>query len=198
MDDLNLCSRVSQFLTSLHRELIPLVETDLGQTLTTPLQMLIRVWEMIGIECFVPCSRAEVGRPPRERQAVARAFVAKTVLNLRTTVALVERLQADPVLRRLCGFDMRRELPGEHLFSRAFAEFAEHGLATQAHEALINSQLSDQLVGHVAQDATAIVARERPAKKVKKAVAQALESTPHLMFGVLVLAADQLLRFLKT
>jgi hypothetical protein len=93
--DLNLTGRISQFLTALQRELLPLVEADLGQTLTAPLQALIRIWEMIGIERFVPSTRGEVGRPPRERQAVARAFVAKTVLNLPTTVALVERLQAD-------------------------------------------------------------------------------------------------------
>jgi hypothetical protein len=173
--DLNLHGRLSQFLTTLQRELLPMVEADLGRRLTAPLQALIRIWEMIGIERFVPSSRGEVGRPPRERQAVARAFVAKIVFNLPTTVALVERLQADSVLRRLCGFDMRHKLPGEHLFSRAFAEFAELGLASQAHEDLIRSQLGDRILGHIAQDSTAIVAREKPAKKVKEAVNQALE-----------------------
>ena len=176
--DLNLRARLSQFLTALQRELFPMVEADLGEPLTAPLQRLIRIWELIGIERFVPPSRGEVGRPPRERHALARAFVAKTVLNLPTTVALVERLQVDTVLRRLCGFDMRRNLPGEHLFSRAFAQFAELGLASQAHEDLIKSELSGQLIGHIAQDSTAIVAREKPAKKVKETVNQALASQP--------------------
>jgi hypothetical protein len=180
--DLNLRARVSQFLSFLQRELFPMVEADLGQTLTPSLQALIRIWEMIGIENFVPSSRGEVGRPPRERQALARAFVAKTVLNLPTTVALVQRLQADPVLRRLCGFDMHRKLPGEHLFSRAFAQFAALGLASQAHEDLIRRELSDQLIGHVAQDSTAIVGHERPAKRqVKEAVDQSLASPPATM-----------------
>jgi hypothetical protein len=180
--DLNLSARLSQFFSFLQRELFPMVEADLGQTLTAPLQALIRIWEMIGIEDFVPSSQGQVGRPPRERQAVARAFVAKTVLNLPTTVALIERLQVDRVLRRLCGFDMRQKLPGEHLFSRAFAEFASQGLASQAHEDLIKTQLGGQLIGHVAQDSTAIVGHERPAKKkVKEAVDQALGRPPATM-----------------
>lgn len=176
--DLNLRGRLSQFLTTVQRELLPIVEADVGEALTAPLQRLIRIWEMIEIERFVPSSRGALGRPPREREAVARAFVAKAVFNLPTTVALVERLQVDRVLRRLCGFDMRRKLPGEHLFSRAFAEFSEQGLASQAHAHLIKGKLGDQILGHVAQDSTAIVGREKPAKKIKDAVNQALASPP--------------------
>lgn len=180
--DHNLAGRLSQFFDYFQRELFPRMEADLGEALTAPLQALIRIWEMIGIENFVPATQGQVGRPPRERQAVARAFVAKTVLNLPTTVALVERLQVDHVLRRLCGFDMRRQLPGEHLFSRAFAEFAQGGLASQAHTALIRRELSGQIIGHIAQDSTAIAGYEKPAKKtVKDAVDQALASQPATM-----------------
>jgi hypothetical protein len=177
--NLNLRDRLSQIVRLFQHELIPLVQADLGVTLTAPLELLVRIWELIGIERFIPPARGRVGRPARERVAIARAFVAKTVLNLPTTVALVERLRMDSVLRRLCGFDMRRKLPGEHLFSRAFAEFAELGLASQAHEDLIRRELGDQLIGHVAQDSTAIVGHERPTKKtVKEAVNQALASQP--------------------
>ncbi|MCY4675106.1 MAG: transposase [Bacteroidetes bacterium] len=35
---------------------------------------------------------------------MARAFLAKAVLNLPTTRALVDRLQSNPTLRRLCGW----------------------------------------------------------------------------------------------
>jgi Transposase domain (DUF772) len=51
--------------------------------------------------------------------------LAKTILNLKTTRALIDRLQVDAKLRRLCGFDMRKALPSEATFSRAFAEFAQ-------------------------------------------------------------------------
>lgn len=119
---------------------------------------------MVQIERFVPAGRGGVGRPARERAALARAFVANAVLGLPTTVALMERLHVDGCLRRLCGFDGRRKLPGAWLFSRAFAELAEQGLVSEAHAALIKAQLGDQLIGHIARDATEIQAREKPAK----------------------------------
>lgn len=163
--DCNLHARLSQIASLFQHELIPLAQGDIGQTLTKTLQQLLRIWELIGIERFIPPSRGWVGRPPREREAVARAFVAKTVLNIPTTAALVERLQVDHTLRRLCGFDMRKRLPGEHLFSRAFAEFTQAGLMQQAHEDLIKQHLSEQLIGHIARDSTAIEGHEKPAKK---------------------------------
>jgi len=104
------------------------------------------------------------GRPPADRHALARAFVAKAVLNLPTTLALIERLAADAVLRRLCGWESRRGLPSESTFSRAFAEFAASSLPARVHEALIRKTHKDRLVGHISRDATAIEARERPVK----------------------------------
>lgn len=171
--NLNLRSRLSQFHSLFQHELLPLIEADLGEPLTPPLEQLLRIWEMVQIERFVPPWRGFVGRPPRERAAVARALVAKTVLNIPTTAALVERLSVDKCLRRLCGFDPRKKLPGEPLFSRAFKEFSTQGLVQQVHEALIKSQLSDQLIGHIARDATAIEGREKPLKPQEKAAVPA-------------------------
>ena len=119
----------------------------------------------VEIERFVPSSRGLVGRSPRERTALARAFVAKAVLGLTQTSDLVERLNADALLRRLCGFDLRRRAPlNESLFSRAFAEFTAQELPARVHAALIQNQLGDALIGHLSRDATAIEARERPVK----------------------------------
>lgn len=192
--DLNLRDRISQFVSCFQRELIPLVQSDVGELITAPMQKLLRIWEMVTIERFVPSSRGWVGRPPRERAAVARAFVAKTVLNLPTTVALIERLKVDPVLRRLCGFDMRKELPGEHLFSRAFAEFSAQGLASQVHEDLIHRYLSDQIIVHVARDSTEIEAREKPLKNTQaqptEASSPAQNSSPPPAQGSLPLSAE--------
>jgi hypothetical protein len=50
--------------------------------------------------------------------------LTKAVLDLKTTRALIERLQVDSKLRRLCGFDLRFALPNESTLSRAFDEFA--------------------------------------------------------------------------
>jgi hypothetical protein len=118
---------------------------------------------MVQIERFVPSRRGHIGRPPRERVALARAFVAKAVLGLSQTIDLIERLQADRCLRRLCGFDLRSKRSlNESLFSRAFAAFAASGLPSRVHEALVRTHLGDALVCHLSLDATAIEACERP------------------------------------
>jgi hypothetical protein len=119
---------------------------------------------MAAPEGFLPYLHGVVGRPMAERAALARAFMAKGVFNLPTTSALIERVQMDKTLRRLCGWERRSEIPSEATFSRAFAEFAAGELASRMHEALIKQTLGDQLIGHVARDATAIHGREKPCK----------------------------------
>lgn len=168
-------NRLTQFHYRFQHELVPLLESDLAQTPTPTMENLLRVWEMIEIERHIPSARGFPGRPPLERAALSRAFVAKAVLGMTQTSDLVERLNADSLLRRLCGFDLRRRKPlNESLFSRAFAEFAQSGLAERTHEALIRRELGDALIGHISRDATAIEARERPAVKAAKT-----ESEPH-------------------
>ena len=164
--------RLTQFQRSFQHELVPLVEANLPQPLTPMMERLLRIWEFVEVERFVPSARGRVGRPPRDRAALARAFVAKAVLGLTQTSDLVERLNADATLRRLCGFDLRiRGMLSEHLFSRAFAEFARQELPGRVHEALIRSQLGDALIGHVSRDSTAIEARETPVKATPVATA---------------------------
>ena len=132
--------------------------------LTPRHERLVTVLGMASIEAFVQMWPGLPGRPPADHHALARAFVAKAVFNLPTTLALIERLTADPVLRRLCGWEGRRAVPSESTFSRAFAEFAESGLPARVHEALIQKTHKDRLVGHISRDATAIEAREKPLK----------------------------------
>jgi hypothetical protein len=91
-------------------------------------------------------------------------------------LALIERLAADAALRRLCGWEGRCGLPSESTFSRAFAEFAESGLPARVHEALIQKTHKDRLVGHISRDATAIEAREKPAKCSSSAPLKAPEA----------------------
>ena len=85
-----------------------------------------------------------------------------------TTRALVERLQSDASLRRLCGWEAARAVPSEATFSRAFAEFATSELPGRLHTALIERTLAGHLAGHVSRDSTALPAREQPARKPKK------------------------------
>jgi hypothetical protein len=135
---------------------------------TAALEQLIIVLDTIGLEAFVPGPpRHGRGRKPEDRRALARAFVAKAVLGLPTTAAVIERLAIDKSLRRICGWESVREVPSEATFSRAFAEFATSELPDQMHEALVKRSLADRIVGCVARDATEIDAREKPAKPAK-------------------------------
>lgn len=132
--------------------------------LSPKLEQVIRVLEWSRIESLVHCYDSGPGQPQADRCALASAFVAKAVLGLKTTRALIERLQIDSKLRRICGFEMYRELPSEATFSRAFDEFARSELAARAHEQMVKANLGDSLIGHVSRDATAIEARERVAQ----------------------------------
>jgi hypothetical protein len=105
------------------------------------------------------------GCPPHERTWLFHAFVAKSVYQFATTGALLHALQAQPGLRRLCGWDGAGEVPSEATFSRAFAAFAAEGWAERVHEAMVKRHVGPKLVGHVSRDSTAIEAPERPAPK---------------------------------
>lgn len=141
---------------------------------------LIHTLEWARIEEFVS-GWSGIGRPPADRSALANGFVAKAVLGLTTTVALIERLTVDRALRRICGFSRWKKLPSVPTFSRAFAEFAENRLAERVHEALIKAHLGEELIGHLSRDATAIEARPaRPASAQAPAatIQAALPDTP--------------------
>jgi hypothetical protein len=141
--------------------LFPLLTEELGP-LTETHKRVVRVLELAGIEGFVQVWPGLPGRPPLDRAALARAFVAKTVLGLPTTAMLIERLKVDKQLRRLCCWEHLGQLPSEATFSRAFAEFARSQLPVRVHEALIKRSYEERLVGHISRDATAIEAREKP------------------------------------
>lgn len=143
-------------------ELLP--ELKFETTLTPKLEHLIHILEWVRVEDFTHASQCGVGRPRFERGWLANAFVAKAVLRLPTTAALIERLTIDRSLRRICGFPLNRKLPSEATFSRAFDEFAQAKLAERVHEALIKEHLSDELIGHLSRDGTAIEVRERPSR----------------------------------
>jgi hypothetical protein len=86
-----------------------------------------------------------------------------------TTRELIDRLKTTPALRRICGWEKASQIPHESSFSRAFAEFAQNGIAQIVHESLVEQHLRDHLVGHISRDSTSIEAREKPQKKNKVA-----------------------------
>ena len=166
-----------QRFSALQGELIGLLERDYTG-LTPKLEQIIRAFEFTQIELTVYrdrgyAQRRGAGQPEADRCALACAFLAKAVLDLKTTRALIDRLQADSKLRRLCGFDLRFALPSEATFSRAFEEFAATELLQRVHAGMIKDTLGEQLIGHISRDSTAIEARETIAKKEQTEVAPA-------------------------
>ncbi len=170
--DATRCDLIMQRWNTVQYDLIPQLRDETGM-LTPKLEKLIYVLEWVRIGEFTAVSWCGVGRPPHERAWLANAFVAKSVLQVATTVGLIERLTIDRALRRICGFPMCGKLPSEATFSRAFDEFSKTCLPSLAHEALIKEHLGDELIGHISRDGTAIEARERPAR-----VGAATTSTP--------------------
>ena len=141
--------------------LFPWMRED-NDPITEALGRLITTLDVIGLEAFVPDPPRGPGRPPEDRRALARAFVAKAVLGIPTTSALIERLGADKSLRRILGWERRSQVPSEATFSRAFAEFARGELPDKVHAALIERALGGRIIGAIARDATEIEAREKP------------------------------------
>ena len=132
-------------------------------------ERVLALIEAINLEAFIAPNRGLTGRPPRERHAIANAFLAKVVLKLAHTRDLIDRLRVDRTLREMCGFAEHRALPSEATFSRAFDEFAQSKLAETAHAHFVTQIYADHLVGHLSRDGTAIAARERPAPVAVKA-----------------------------
>ena len=159
-----LCELLTSTWRHIQGSLFPQLAEEVGP-LTGQHKRVIVVFDMARMEAFVTGWSGLPGRPPADRQALARAFVAKAVLGLPHTNQLIDRLNADTTLRRLCGWERPGQVPSEATFSRAFAEFAASSLPARVHEALIKKTHADRLVGHISRDATAIEAREKPVKK---------------------------------
>lgn len=155
---------LSQTWLTIQSSLFPWLSEELGP-LTEKQQELVTTLEMVRIEEFIYSSRGFPGRPPQDRPAIARAFVAKTIYNLPTTRALLDRLETDSALRRICGWERKTDVPDEWTFSRAFAEFSKSQLPERVHAAFIKKSYAGEIVGHNSRDSTAIEAREKPLKK---------------------------------
>jgi IS5 family transposase len=161
----SLLQLLGSFGQILQGHLFPVLEQELGP-LSDRQQKLVRTLAMLQLDGFVAVRHGR-GRPPHDRAAIARAFVAKAVFNFPTTRALLDRLHDDIVLRRLCGWEAVTEVPAESAFSRAFAEFAASQFAERVHTALIERTQGWRLIGHISRDSTAIEGCQKPQPKPK-------------------------------
>ena len=80
---------------------------------TERLKLLLLILEVIPIEHFMTqwTFSAAVGAKPHERRRFIRAYIAKIVLQIETNVSLIDRLNVDGALRRICGWSARQKTP---------------------------------------------------------------------------------------
>jgi len=168
---MKLRDKISWLMGRVQRSLFPHLNQCLPTALTDQEERLVSILEIIQIERYVPKYIANFrypGRKPLDRQVLARAFVAKAYYRLATTSDLRRTLLAAVNLRRICGFVTVDDIPSDSTFSRAFNEFSAGSLGSRVHDALVEKYLSQEIVGHISRDATAIIGREKPAKKVRE------------------------------
>ena len=161
---------ISWLMGTLQRNLFPKLEGSWNGPLTEKEKQLVSILELVQVERFVLKSSDTqwMGRKLRERESIARSFVAKSVYGYPFTSSLIEALKTTPSLRKICGFEKVSDITSGSTFSRAFGEFADSGLGDRVHEALVERSLKTELVGHISRDSTAIEGREKPIKKPPK------------------------------
>ena len=168
---MKLKDNVTWLMGRIQESLFPHLNKCLKTPLTVQEERLVSILAVVQIELHVPKNITRYrwpGRNPLSRQCMARAFVAKALYRHSTTSDLIRALNSAENLRRICGFVTSGDIPSDSTFSRAFAEFAACGLGALVHDALVEQYLSQELVGHISRDSTAIVGREKPAKKEVK------------------------------
>jgi IS5 family transposase len=175
---------VSAIWSKVERSLFPALESALEEPLSDALRRVVSALEFVRIEEFVvPASWQMRGRPQCNRGHIARAYIAKAVLDLPTTNDLRELLLRDCSLRRVCGYELRKEVPSKATFSRAFREFAESDLGSRVHDALGDRFVGDRVVMHLCRDATEITARETPLRKPPRPDATGMQDRPKQKCG---------------
>ena len=152
-------------ILNLENCLFPKIKEQLG-TLSTKEEKLIRILDFAQIEKNVTV--VTITNTPKNRIEIARAMIAKSVYNMQTTRDLIDRLLSDRVLRIICGWRYKSDIPSEATFSRVFRELSDLNIAQKTHEKFVKDYLSDTIFMYNATDATMIPLREKPVKVEKE------------------------------
>ena len=100
---------------NLENGLFPELREQLG-ALSTKEEKLIKILDFAQIENNITV--VTITNTPKDRVEIARAMIAKSVYNMQTTRDLIDRLHSDRVLRVLCGWRYKNDIPSEAKFSR--------------------------------------------------------------------------------
>ncbi len=152
-------------ILNLENCLFPEIKEQLG-TLSTKEEKLIKILDFAQIEKNVTV--VTITNTPKDREEIARAMIAKSVYNMQTTIDLIDRLHSDRVLRVLCGWRYKIDIPSEAKFSRVFKELSDLQIAQKTHKKFVNEYLSDTVFMYNATDAAMIPLREKPVKIEKE------------------------------
>ena len=135
------------------------------EELSTKESKLIKILDFAEIEKHITV--VTITNTPKDREEIARAFIAKSVYNMQTTRDLIDRLHIDRTLRILCGWRYAKKIPSETKFSRVFKELSDLKIAEKTQQKFVEEYLSDKIFHYNATDATKIPLREKPVKVEK-------------------------------
>ncbi len=96
-------SKMWNKVLNLETTLFPTLKEELRvEALSSKEQKLIKILDFAEIEKNITV--AKITNTPKDREEIARAFIAKSVYNFQTTRDLIDRLHIDRTLRILCGW----------------------------------------------------------------------------------------------
>jgi len=154
-------------ILNLENSLFPALKEELRlEELSDKESKLIRILDFAKIEENITV--VSITNTPKDREEIARAFIAKSVYNFQTTRDLIDRLHIDRTLRILCGWRYKNDIPSESKFSRVFKELSDLKIAEKTHEQFIQVYLTEKTFFYNAIDATKIPLRQKPVKVDKE------------------------------
>jgi outer membrane lipopolysaccharide assembly protein LptE/RlpB len=129
---------------NLENSLFPSLKRELQlEELSNKEQKLIKILDFAQIEKNVTV--VSITNTAKHREEIARAFIAKSVYNIQTTRDLIDRLKNDRMLRVLCGWRYKNDIPSEFKFSRVFKELSALKIAQKTHEQFVKEHLRDTM-----------------------------------------------------
>lgn len=154
-------------ILNLESSLFPALKEELRlEELSHKEQKLIKILDFAQIEKNVTV--VSITNTPKDREEIAKAFIAKSVYNIQTTRDLIDRLHCDRTLRMLCGWRYKNDIPSESKFSRVFKELSNLQIAAKTHKQFVKEYLRDTIFFYNATDATKIPLRVKPVKVEKE------------------------------